>query len=419
MLIFDPPVSLGGMHITFGTVFFTIQSNPEKSQWYVASRMLRTSLPMRLTSRMARGARLVHSGPLSHLRVLDLSRVLAGPWAAQALADLGAEVIKVERPGVGDDTRGWGPPFVQDAAGNRVESAYYLSANRGKKSLALDMSSPDGQRVVRDLAAKSDVVIENFKVGGLARYGLDYESLRKVNPAIVYCSITGFGQSGPLAKRAGYDFLVQAMGGLMSVTGEKDGLPGAGPQKVGVALTDILTGLYTTIGCLSGLARRDRTGEGCHVDCALLDVTVAAMANQALSHLVSGAVPTRLGNAHPSIVPYSAFAAADQSLIIAVGNDSQFAKMAETVGLPHLAADARCGTRPRPPRARRPTASSRQPALADPQTPRSLPQVRHERGARDQSGRADPAAAGRHLDPTCRALDLRLRGGGRALRTDL
>ena len=248
----------------------------------------------------------------------------------------------MERPRTGDDTRGWGPPFVHDVAGQRTESSYYLSANRGKKSLALDMSTVEGQEVIRAIAAKSDVLIENFKVGGLAKYGLGYEDLRPLNPGLVYVSVTGFGQTGPLAHRAGYDFLVQGMGGLMSVTGEPDGTAtSSGPQKVGVALTDILTGLNATIGCLAALARKDRTGHGAHVDCALLDVTIASMANQALAYLVSGNAPTRLGNAHPSIVPYSAFMASDQSLIIAVGNDGQFRKMAEAVGLSNLADDDR------------------------------------------------------------------------------
>ena len=225
--------------------------------------------------------------PLSHIRVLDMSRILAGPWAAQTLADLGAEVIKIERPGAGDDTRTWGPPFIKDTEGNETqESAYFISTNRGKKSVALDISKPEGQAVLKKLAAKSDILIENYKVGGLAAYGLGYEDLKKINPGLIYCSITGFGQTGPFSNRAGYDFLIQAMGGLMSVTGEPDGKPGAGPQKVGVALTDILTGLYTNIAALGALAQRDKTGEGCHVDMALLlDVTTATMANQALNFL--------------------------------------------------------------------------------------------------------------------------------------
>jgi crotonobetainyl-CoA:carnitine CoA-transferase CaiB-like acyl-CoA transferase len=285
------------------------------------------------------------TAPLSHIRVLDMSRVLAGPWAGQTLADLGAEVIKIERPGEGDDTRAWGPPFVKDRDGKPTrESAYFLSANRGKKSLALDISKPEGQEVVRRLAAISDILIENYKLGGLARYGLGYDDLKKVNPGIIYCSITGFGQTGPFASRAGYDFLIQAMGGLMSVTGEPDGKPGGGPQKIGVALTDILTGLYTTIAALTALARRERTGEGCHVDMALLDVTVATMANQALNYLVSGVAPTRIGNAHPNIVPYEAFQASDQYIILAVGNDGQFARFCEVAGKPEFATDPRFAT---------------------------------------------------------------------------
>lgn len=284
------------------------------------------------------------AGPLSHLRVLDLSRVVAGPTATQTFADLGAEVIKVERLNHGDDTRGWGPPFVHDAEGNRAVSAYFLTANRSKKSLALDIATAQGQEILRAVAKQSDVFVENFKVGGLAKYGLGYEDLKKTNPGLVYCSITGFGQSGPLAPRAGYDFLVQAMGGLMSVTGERDGTPGAGPQKVGVAVTDLLTGLYMTIAALSGLARRDRTGEGCHVDCSILDVTVASMADQALSYLVSGQIPKRMGNDHSMIVPWSAFAASDESIIVAVGNDGQFARLAEALGLGFLGSDKRYST---------------------------------------------------------------------------
>lgn len=274
-----------------------------------------------------------------------MSRILAGPWAAQTLADLGAEVIKVERVGSGDDTRSWGPPFVKDTHGEETsESAYFLCTNRGKKSIALDISKPEGQDVIRKLAAKSDILIENYKVGGLAAYGLGYEDLKKVNPGLVYCSITGFGQTGPFSKRAGYDFLIQAMGGLMSVTGEADGKPGAGPQKIGVALTDILTGLYTAIAALTAVANRERTGEGCHVDMALLDVTTATMANQALNYLVTGIAPTRMGNAHPNIVPYEAFEASDMYLIVAVGNDSQFAKFVEVAGRPELATDDRFAT---------------------------------------------------------------------------
>ena len=282
--------------------------------------------------------------PLSHVRVLDMSRILAGPWAAQTLADLGAEVIKVERPGSGDDTRSWGPPFLDAQDGGSKEAAYFMSANRGKKSVALDISKPEGQEVLKKLAAKADILIENYKVGGLARYGLGYEDLKKINPGIIYCSITGFGQTGPLSQRAGYDFLLQAMGGLMSVTGEPDGKPGAGPQKIGVALTDILTGLYTNIAALSALANRDRTGEGCHIDMALLDVTAACMANQAMNFLVTGNAPGRMGNAHPNIVPYEAFATADDYVIIAVGNDSQFERFVEVAGRPDLSADAKFQT---------------------------------------------------------------------------
>ncbi|MEE2655733.1 MAG: CaiB/BaiF CoA-transferase family protein [Pseudomonadota bacterium] len=285
------------------------------------------------------------TGPLSHIRVLDMSRILAGPWAAQTLADLGAEVIKVERPGTGDDTRTWGPPFIKDKDDNETkESAYFLSTNRGKKSIALDISKPEGQEILRNLAVKSDVLIENYKVGGLEAYGLGYEDLKKINPGLVYCSITGFGQTGPFSNRAGYDFLIQAMGGLMSVTGEPDGKPGAGPQKVGVALTDILTGLYTNIAALSALHRREQTGEGCHIDMALLDVTTATMANQALNFLVTGESPTRMGNAHPNIVPYEAFEASDMYLIVAVGNDRQFAKYVEVAGKPELSDDERFST---------------------------------------------------------------------------
>jgi crotonobetainyl-CoA:carnitine CoA-transferase CaiB-like acyl-CoA transferase len=285
------------------------------------------------------------TGPLSHLRILDLSRVLAGPWATQLLADLGAEVVKVERPGTGDETRGWAPPYLRDAEGRPTsETAYYLSANRGKKSVTVDLARPEGQDLVRRLAARSDVVLENFKVGALARYGLGWEALREVNPRLVYCSITGFGQTGPYRDRAGYDFLVQAMGGLMSVTGEPDGAPGGGPMKVGVALTDVLTGMYAATAILAALAHRDRTGRGQHVDLALLDVQVAALANQATNYLVGGVAPGRLGNAHPNIVPYQAFGAKDGHLIVAVGNDRQFARLCEVAGAPALAEDARFAT---------------------------------------------------------------------------
>ena len=283
--------------------------------------------------------------PLEHIRVLDLSRILAGPWAGQTFADLGAEVIKIERPGRGDDTRAWGPPYAVGPDGRETcEAAYFLSANRGKKSVTVDLSKPEGQEVVRALAEASDVLIENYKVGGLAGYGLDYETLRQVNPRLVYCSITGFGQTGPYGGRAGYDFLIQAMGGLMSVTGEADDRPGGGPQKVGVALTDILTGLYTTVAALSALAWREKTGRGQHVDMALLDVTVAAMANQAMNYLIGGGVPERMGNAHPNVVPYQAYKAADHYIILAVGNDEQFRRFCEAAGRSQLADDERFAT---------------------------------------------------------------------------
>lgn len=284
-------------------------------------------------------------GALSHLRVLDLSRVLAGPWSGQILADLGAEVIKVERPGSGDDTRAWGPPFLKDANGeNTSEAAYYLSANRNKRSVTIDFTQAEGQKLVRELAAKSDVVIENFKVGGLAVYGLDYESLRQINPNLIYCSITGFGQTGPYAKRAGYDFMIQGLGGLMSLTGRPEGEDGAGPVKVGVALTDILTGLYSTVAILAALAHRDQHGGGQHVDMALLDVQVACLANQAMNYLTTGTPPRRLGNAHPNIVPYQDFPTADGDFILTVGNDGQFRKFAEVAGQPQWADDPRFAT---------------------------------------------------------------------------
>ena len=282
------------------------------------------------------------SGPLSGIRVLDLSRILAGPWAGQTMADLGAEVIKVERPGVGDDTRKWGPPFIADAAGNQTaDAAYFHCANRGKLSLTLDLSKPEGQRIARDLAAKSDILLENYKVGGLARYGLGYDDLAAVNPGLIYCSITGFGQTGPYAERAGYDFMIQAMGGLMSVTGERDAAPGGGPQKIGVALSDVLTGLYTTIAALAALRERDRTGQGRHVDMALFDVTVAATANQAMNFLATGVAPGRMGNAHPNIVPYQSFKTADDFLVVAVGNDAQYGRFCGAGGRPDLAEDKR------------------------------------------------------------------------------
>ncbi|WP_205854472.1 CaiB/BaiF CoA transferase family protein [Pseudomonas viridiflava] len=281
-------------------------------------------------------------GALSHIRVLDLSRVLAGPWAGQILADLGADVIKVERPVCGDDTRSWGPPFLKDETGqNTTEAAYYLSANRNKQSVTIDFTRPEGQRLVRELVAKSDIVIENFKVGGLAAYGLDYASLKAVNPKLIYCSITGFGQTGPYAKRAGYDFMIQGLGGLMSLTGRPDGDEGGGPVKVGVALTDILTGLYSTTSILAALAHRDQSGVGQYIDMALLDVQVACLANQAMNYLTTGVAPKRLGNAHPNIVPYQDFPTADGNFILTVGNDSQFRKFAEVAGQSRWATDPR------------------------------------------------------------------------------
>lgn len=280
-------------------------------------------------------------GALSHIRVLDMSRILAGPWAGQMLADLGADVIKVERPQRGDDTRSWGPPWMDVRSQERGEAAYYLCANRNKRSLALDITSPQGQAVIRSLVADCDILLENYKVGGLKKYGLDYDSLKEINPRLIYCSITGFGQTGPYAKRAGYDFLIQAMSGLMSITGEKDGQPGAGPQKVGVALTDILTGMYASTGVLAALAARERTGEGQYIDVALMDVQVACLANQSMNYLVSGNSPKRLGNAHPNIVPYQSFATFDGYMILAVGNDDQFRKFCIEAGVEHLADDER------------------------------------------------------------------------------
>jgi crotonobetainyl-CoA:carnitine CoA-transferase CaiB-like acyl-CoA transferase len=281
------------------------------------------------------------NGALSHVTVLDLSRVLAGPWAGQVLADLGADVLKIERPGTGDDTRGWGPPFLRDAQGNEsADAAYYLCANRNKKSITVDFTTPEGQSIIRGLARDSDVVLENFKVDGLKAYGLDYATLRAVNPRLIYCSITGFGQTGPYAPRAGYDLLAQAMGGLMSITGRRDDEPGAGPQKAGVAVADILTGLYAAIGILAALSHRDRTGIGQHIDIGLLDVQVACLANQAMNYLVSGSAPRRTGNAHPNLVPYQDFPTSDGYMVIAVGTDAQFACLCAVMGLKELADDA-------------------------------------------------------------------------------
>jgi crotonobetainyl-CoA:carnitine CoA-transferase CaiB-like acyl-CoA transferase len=277
------------------------------------------------------------SPPLAGLRVLELARILAGPWSGQLLADLGAEVIKVERPAGGDDTRTWGPPFFTGADGAPLGAAYFHATNRGKKSVAVDFETAEGQATIRALARECDVLIENFKVGGLKKYGLDYESLKAENPRLVYCSVTGFGQDGPYAPRAGYDFLVQGMGGIMELTGEPDGEP----EKVGVAFADIFTGLYATVGILAALRRREETGAGGHVDMALLDTQVSVLANQAMNYLASGKAPTRMGNAHPNIVPYQVFACADGHLIVAVGNDGQFARFCAVLGVPDLAQDAR------------------------------------------------------------------------------
>lgn len=284
---------------------------------------------------------------LGHIRVLDLSRVLAGPWCSQNLADLGADVIKIERPGNGDDTRAWGPPYAKDAQGRDTsEAAYYLSANRGKRSVTVDIASSEGQTLLRELVKHCDVVLENFKVGHLKRYGLDYDTLKAIKPDLVYCSITGFGQDGPYAHRAGYDFLIQGMGGLMSVTGERDDLPGGGPQKAGVALTDLMTGMYATVAVLAALTHRDRTGEGQHIDMALLDTQVAMLANMGSNYLNSGKPPKRWGNAHANIVPYQTFACADGHIIVATGNDGQYQKFVEAGGRPELGSDPRFATNP-------------------------------------------------------------------------
>lgn len=282
------------------------------------------------------------TGALSHLRVLDLSRVLAGPWASQLLADMGADVIKIERPGSGDDTRGWGPPYLKDEAGNdTTEAAYYLAANRGKKSLTLNIAKEEAQEIIRQLIKETDVFIENYKVGDMARYGLNYEALKQINPRLVYCSITGFGQTGPMADVAGYDFIVQGLGGLMSITGERDDFPGGGPQKVGIAAADIMTGLYASIAILAAIEHRHISGVGQYIDMALLDVQVATLANMNLNYLCSGKVPHRQGNAHANIVPYQVFKATDNDIIIAVGNDSQFVKLCKVLGCPEYAADDR------------------------------------------------------------------------------
>ena len=281
-------------------------------------------------------------GALNGIRVLDLSRVLAGPWCGQILADLGAEVIKVERPKLGDDTRSWGPPWMKDDAGQETrEAAYYQSTNRNKLSVAIDIANPEGQALIKALIQDTDVVIENYKAGSLKKYGLDYASLSEINPKLVYCSITGFGQNGPRAEEPGYDFIIQGMGGLMSITGEKDDFPGGGPQKVGVAFSDLSTGLYSTIAIQAALLNRHVTGLGQHIDMALLDVQIATMANQGMNYLSSGKVPVRYGNAHANIVPYQLFKAADREFIIACGNDTQFIQLCRSIGLPELPNDVR------------------------------------------------------------------------------
>ncbi len=286
-------------------------------------------------------------GPLSHVRVLDLSRIMAGPWATQILADLGADVIKVERPGVGDDTRAWGPPFLQGADGTPTrEAGYFLCVNRGKRSVTIDMASPEGQAVIRRLAGTADICLENFKAGALSRYGLDAASLRAANPRLIYCSVTGFGQDGPRKDQAAYDFAIQAMGGLMSVTGERDDAPGGGPQKVGVPIVDLMTGMYAAVAVLAALARRNETGVGETIDLAMLDVGAAFLANQAMNHLVSGRVPKRGGNRHPNIQPQDVFPTADGDLVLAVGNDGQFVKLCAAIGRPDWATDERFATNP-------------------------------------------------------------------------
>ena len=284
-------------------------------------------------------------GPLSHIRVLDLSRVLAAPWTGQNLADLGAEVIKVERPGSGDDSRAFGPPWLRDAQGKDTkESAYFASANRGKKSITVNLSKAEGQNIVRDLAGKCDVLLENYKFGDLARYGLGYDDLKTLNPRLIYCSVTGFGHSGPYRDRPGYDFMIQGMGGLMSITGERDDLPGGGPQRVGVPIVDIMTGMYATIAVCAAIAHRAETGVGQHLDLALLDTQVAFLANQGMNYLASGEVPGRLGNAHPNIVPYQTFRTKDGDIILACGNDNLFNKFCEVAGCQALARDPRFAT---------------------------------------------------------------------------
>jgi crotonobetainyl-CoA:carnitine CoA-transferase CaiB-like acyl-CoA transferase len=285
------------------------------------------------------------SSPLSDIRVLDLSRILAGPWCTQNLADLGADVIKVEKPGSGDDTRGWGPPYLKNDAGQDTsEAAYYLSTNRNKRSIEVDIATAEGADLIRELARKSDVLVENYKVGGLKKYGLDYDAVKAINPALIYCSVTGFGHDGPYRERPGYDFMIQGMAGLMSITGERDDLPGGGPQKAGVAVTDIVTGMYASVAILGALAERHRSGLGQHLDIALLDCHVAMLANQNANFFNSGVAPKRAGNAHQNVVPYQVFAASDGHLIVAVGNDSQFRAFCAIIGAVELGTDARYAT---------------------------------------------------------------------------
>lgn len=283
-------------------------------------------------------------GPLSHIRVLDLSRILAGPWASQILADLGAQVIKVERPGAGDDTRAWGPPFLKNRDGGETGAGYYLAANRGKRSITVDLQTAEGQQIIRDIAAESDVVLENYKVGTLDRYGLGYRHLSEINPSLVYCSITGFGQGGPLAAQPAYDFLVQAMSGIMSITGVPDNQPGAGPMKVGVPIVDLVTGVYAATAICAALASCALTGKGDHIDMAMLDVGTAILSNQAMNALLTGAAPPRRGNAHPNIQPQKVYSCADDDIILVVGNDSQFASLCTALGLPDLSSDPRFRT---------------------------------------------------------------------------
>lgn len=284
-------------------------------------------------------------GPLSHLRVLDLGRIMAAPWATQVLADLGADVVKIERPGAGDDTRSWGPPFLPAQDGTPTPDAgYFLSVNRGKRSVTVDVSRPEGQDIVRRLAAESDILIENYKVGALARYGLDAATLRAANPRLIYCSITGYGQDGPRAAEAAYDFAIQAMGGLMSITGPRDGEPGGGPQKVGVPIIDLMTGMYAVAGILAAIARRDQTGQGDTIDLAMLDVQAAVLANQAMNWALTGNTPKRGGNRHPNIQPQDVFPCVDGQLVLAVGNDGQFAKLCDALGMPAWATDPRFAT---------------------------------------------------------------------------